>query len=187
MPKNSGSFKHGHQMSPEVREKWEIAMKKVREERKGIQPHEWSQESRDKLSKTLKERGHPNAKPMYSERLSLCRGFQYIRIKVSETGKWPFKHRWLMEQHLGRKLKTNEFVHHINEDTLDNRLENLVVISHGKHTALHRTGKNVLGGRWTLKHESCIVCHTTTIPHCGNGMCRRCYERDRAAKLGYWP
>ena len=32
-------------------------------------------------------------------------------------------------------------VHHISEDKTDNRLENLVLLSHADHVSLHRTGK----------------------------------------------
>lgn len=38
-------------------------------------------------------------------------------------------HRHIMEEHLGRQLEMNEHVYHINGDSTDNSLENLVVIT----------------------------------------------------------
>jgi hypothetical protein len=49
------------------------------------------------------------------------------------NGKQIREHRWIMEQHLGRKLKTCEHIHHINGDPLDNRLENLQIVSNSEH------------------------------------------------------
>lgn len=43
-----------------------------------------------------------------------------------------------MEQHLGRKLRKDEQVHHINENPLDNRIENLTVLSPKEHMSLHK-------------------------------------------------
>ena len=37
-------------------------------------------------------------------------------------------HRHVMEEHLGRLLESHEHVYHMNGDSKDNRIENLVVI-----------------------------------------------------------
>jgi hypothetical protein len=43
--------------------------------------------------------------------------------------------KWLMEQHLGRKLLPNETVDHINRDKTDDRIENFRIITRSKHTS----------------------------------------------------
>ena len=45
--------------------------------------------------------------------------------------------RYLMENKIGRYLKLNENVHHINNNPLDDRIENLELMSRGEHTRLH--------------------------------------------------
>lgn len=60
---------------------------------------------------------------------------QYRKIK--RKGCSMDEHRYLIEQHLGRKLTTDEVVHHKNGNKLDNRIGNLEVMTKSEHARLH--------------------------------------------------
>jgi hypothetical protein len=68
------------------------------------------------------------------KRAGLTEKRKYVVINVA--GKQVREHRFIMEQHLGRKLTKNEHVHHINGNPQDNRLENLQVLSNSEHQKL---------------------------------------------------
>lgn len=65
-------------------------------------------------------------------------------------------HRFLVEKQLGRKLKRTEHVHHLNGDKLDNRLDNLVVLSERDHHSIH--AKEISAKRKNGKEVSCHTC-----------------------------
>lgn len=58
----------------------------------------------------------------------------YRRIRSNETHKcgvkkYVLEHRLVVEKRIGRNLLNTEDVHHINHNRLDNRIENLMVLS----------------------------------------------------------
>lgn len=49
------------------------------------------------------------------------------------------EHRLIMEKKIGRFLKPNEVVHHIDGDKLNNNIKNLKLFERGKHIGLHNS------------------------------------------------
>lgn len=48
------------------------------------------------------------------------------------------EHRLVVEKEIGCYLEPDKIVHHINEDRLDNRIENLQVVTHKEHNHIHK-------------------------------------------------
>lgn len=80
---------------------------------------------------------------------------RYRKVKTPD-GRNMLEHRWVMEQVLGRKLRRDEQVHHKNHDRLDNRPENLEVVTPAKHGLRHT---------WHPTVKACAVCGSEFTPH----------------------
>ena len=52
-------------------------------------------------------------------------GYRMVIVRIGGVSQRVFEHRYVMGQALGRALRLEESVHHLNGDRLDNRLENL--------------------------------------------------------------
>jgi hypothetical protein len=113
------------------------------------------------------------------------RPWRYWRVKVADPDVWKLEHRYVMEQHIGRPLQTKEHVHHLNHNTLDNRIENLELLSASDHAKIHSAkrppppGRKLKPGQWARHYDKCIVCNTTERRHAARGMCVNCYMRKR--------
>jgi hypothetical protein len=60
----------------------------------------------------------------------------YKKIRISKT-ETKDEHRLIMERFLGRKLSSNEVVHHKDGNKRNNDINNLEVMSRSKHSKLH--------------------------------------------------
>lgn len=78
------------------------------------------------------------------------------RQKKLPDGRRQLEHRWVMGQVLGRPLRRDEQVHHINHDRLDNRPENLEVVSSAEHGERHT---------WRPVTKACVICGSKFTPH----------------------
>lgn len=84
------------------------------------------------------KREHPNRKPYKSE--IIINNYAYIykpgHLNAIKDKRYVAKHRLVAEEKIGRELNENEVAHHINGDTLDNRPENIEVLTVSKHNKL---------------------------------------------------
>jgi hypothetical protein len=104
----------------------------------------------------------------------------YVVLTLADGGRM-YEHRFVMQQVLGRPLRDDEDVHHINHVRSDNRPENLqLMASKSEHTLLHH-GRN---GRWARDYDACIRCGTTEHRHRFRGHCTRCMSKylDKRSK-----
>ena len=63
----------------------------------------------------------------------------YKRIRI-DNAKTRDEHRLVMEQYIGRKLKTEEVVHHLDGNGMNNDITNLKIMTRSEHVRHHLTG-----------------------------------------------
>lgn len=54
------------------------------------------------------------------------------------NGTYKGEHRLIMEKHMGRKLRDDEIIHHIDGNKMNNVVENLEIVSRSQHIDIHR-------------------------------------------------
>jgi len=91
--------------------------------------------------------------------------YRWIRIGIR---KYVAEHRYIMEQHLGRKLNSNEAVHHIDGNGLNNKLENLQLMKWGDHKRIHRN---------PYKHKD-FMCKCGNTKYFAKEYCKKCYDHQ---------
>ena len=68
------------------------------------------------------------------------------------------EHRLIMEKHIGRYLKPEESIHHIDENTLNNNINNLKLFAtEGEHRAFHCKNWHWVNGK-RIRREDVAIC-----------------------------
>ena len=65
---------------------------------------------------------------------------------------WIYEHRVIMENHLKRALKTHEHIHHLDKDTSNNSISNLILTNNSEHYKIYHKDAGIKT-RFTTKNR----------------------------------
>lgn len=88
----------------------------------------------------------------------------YIQELKSEGG-YKFIHRRVIEEILGRELQSSEHIHHIDGDTKNNEINNLVILTCSEHSRIHQ----YLRGNGKMTEEEYLYIIETGRKRIANG------------------
>lgn len=106
-------------------------------------------------------------------RLIFIPEYKNTYIKDNWNG-WIFEHRYIMEIHLGRKLKRQEIIHHIDGNKLNNNISNLKLTTQNNHMKIHNPKKITY----------CIDCGVE-LSYYKHNRCMKCYRLSQRKVV--WP
>lgn len=103
-------------------------------------PHTDETRAKMRAAKNPSWQPGPEAVNWKGGRVSDAHGYVWLYMPdhPDAVGNYVAEHRLVMERKIGRRLLSTEDVHHDNEQTDDNRPDNLVLLSKGEHARLHR-------------------------------------------------
>lgn len=105
---------------------------------------------------------------------------------------YVYEHRLVMEEHMGRYLRKDEEINHINKDIKDNRIQNLEILSKSTHATKHMIGNK--RGIHDMSGRCCVDCRTENTHvdkynnrphwyHKGDGFqCVKCNRKEKRSK-----
>lgn len=112
-------------------------------------------ESEFRKDKTKKDGLYPSCTDCYRTKYGMRKtnyGWHVASNGYVQFNK-AYQHRKIIETFLGRKLRKNEHVHHVNGIKTDNRIENLRILTESEHHRLH--------GKLTGSKITCEKCAKT--------------------------
>jgi len=94
---------------------------------------------------------------------------EYERRWDKTSRVWIYRHREVMEEHLGRKLSSKEHVHHTDGNIKNNDISNLELTSASSHCKIHNPSSKRQNVRKLCMIDKC------SRRHHAKGFCKKHY------------